>query len=90
MRLLQAQHVRKIFSVAQHALHELQPTTAAATIQSAEALRKVLEAQQQLTSQPSETTLKQVVTTLREAAPDLRQACWLLVSLQKDLRTQVR
>ncbi|KAL3136414.1 hypothetical protein ABBQ38_005672 [Trebouxia sp. C0009 RCD-2024] len=85
----QAQHVRKLFSFAQDALHELQPATAVATVQSAEALRKVLEAQQRLSSHPCETTLKQVISALREAAPDLQQACWLLVSQQKDLKTQV-
>lgn len=82
--------MRKLFSFAQDALHELQPATAVATVQSAEALRKVLEAQQRLSSHPCETTLKQVISALREAAPDLQQACWLLVSQQKDLKTQVR
>lgn len=82
--------MRQLFSVAQDALQELQPATAVATVQSAEALRTVLEAQQRLMSHPSESTLKQVTTALREAAPDLQQACWLLVSQQKDLKAQVR
>ena len=90
VRLLQAQHVGKIFSAAQDALHELQPATAVATIQSAEALRKVLEAEQQLRSRPSEAALKQVITELKEAAPDLQQACWLLVSQQEEVKSQVR
>ena len=90
VHLLQAQHVRQLFSAAHHAVQKLQPATAVATVQSAEALRTVLEAQQRLTSHPSEASLKQVITVLREAAPDLQQACWLLVSQQKDLKDQVR
>lgn len=82
--------MKKIFSVAQDTLHELQPATAAATVKSAEALRNVLEAQERLSSHPSEATLKQIVAILKEAAPDLQQACWLLVSQQEELKSQVR
>lgn len=81
--------MRKIFTVAQDTLHGLQPATAVATVQSGEALHKVLEAQERLSSHPSEATLKQVIATLKEAAPDLRQACWLLVSQQEELKCQV-
>ena len=87
--LLQAQHISKVFSVAEGAVRELHPATAVATIASAEALRKVLEAQQQLSCHPSEAALKQVISTMREAAPELQQACWLLVSQQEELRAQV-
>ena len=79
-----------IFSIAQDTLHELQPATAVATVKSAEALRNVLEAQERLSSHPSEATLKQVIAILNEAAPDLQQACWLLVSQQEELKCQVR
>lgn len=78
-----------IFSIAQDTLDELQPATAAATVKSAEALRNVLEAQERLSSHPSEATLKQVIAVLKEAAPDLQQACWLLVSQQEELKSQV-
>lgn len=80
----------KVFSVAQDTLHELQPATAAATVKSAEALHEVLEAQERLSSHPSEATLKQIIAVLKEATPDLQQACWLLVSQQEELKSQVR
>ena len=79
----------KLFSVAEAALCELEPATAVATVTAAEALRRVLEAQQLLSSRPSEAALKQVITALTEAAPDLQQACWLLVLQQDELKLQV-
>ena len=88
--MLQAHHVGKIFLIAQDTLHELQPATAVAAVKSAEALRQVLEAQERLSSHPSEATLKQVIAVLKEVAPDLQQACWLLVSQHQELKSQVR
>ena len=61
-----------------------------ATVAAADALRRVLQAQQKLSSRPSEAALKEVITALKETAPDLQQACWLLVSQQDELKSQVR
>lgn len=87
---LQAQHVGRIFSVADAALTELEPTTAVATVAAADALRKVLQAQEQLVNRCSETSLTQLIAVLRDTSPELQQACWLLVTQQEIYKSQAR
>ena len=86
---MQAKDMAHIFTAADTALQTLQPATAVATIAAAEALRKVLEALEQLSCHTSEAALKQLIGLLRASAPELQQACWLLVSQQDTLRKEV-
>ena len=86
---MQAEHVARIFGLADTALHELEPATAVAAVAAADALREVLEAQEQLSSHPSEASLKQLIAVLRATAPQLQQACWMLVSQQDDFKREV-
>ncbi len=87
---LQAQHVGRIFSVADAALSELEPSTAVATVAAADALRKVLQAQEQLINRCSEASLTQLVAVVRDTSPKLQQACWLLVTQQETYKSQAR
>lgn len=87
---LQAEQVGRMFTVARATLNELEPSTAAATVAAADALRQVLDAQAQLNSNRSEASLKQLIAVVRETAPELQQACWLLVSQQEVLKAHVR
>ncbi|KAL0050590.1 hypothetical protein WJX82_002870 [Trebouxia sp. C0006] len=86
----QAQHVGRIFSVADAALTELEPTTAVATVAAADALRKVLQAQEQLTNHCSEASLTQLIAVVRDTSPELQRACWLLVTQQETYKSQVK
>ena len=79
-----------MFSVADDTLSELDPSMTEATLAAADALRKVLEAQEQLDSHCSEAYLKQLIAVVRETSPELQQACWLLVSQQEAYKSQVR
>ena len=87
---LQAQHVGRIFSVADAALTELEPTTAVATVAAADALREVLQAQEQLTNHCSEASLTQLIAVVRDTSPELQRACWLLVTQQETYKSQAR
>ena len=79
-----------MFRVADDTLSELDPAVAEATLAAADALRKVLEAQEQLNSHRSEVSLKQLIAVLRETSPELQQACWLLMSQQEAYKSQAR
>ncbi|KAL0035587.1 hypothetical protein WJX79_000785 [Trebouxia sp. C0005] len=86
----QAQHVGSIFGMADAALSELEPSTAVATVAAADALRRVLQAQEQLVNRCSETSLTQLIAVLRDTSPDLQRACWLLVTQQENYKFQVK
>ena len=87
---LQAQHVGRIVGVADAALNELEPTTAVATVAAADALRKVLQAQEQLTNHCSEASLTQLIAVVRDTSPEMQRACWLLVTQQEIYKSQAR
>ncbi len=87
---LQAQHVSRIFGVADAALSELEPTTAVATVAAADALRKVLQAQEQLVNCCSESSLTQLIAVVKDTSPELHRACWLLVTQQEIYKSQAR
>ena len=87
---LQTQHVGRIFGVADAALSELEPSTAVATVAAADALRKVLQAQEQLINRCSEASLTQFIAVLRDTSPELQRACWLLVTQQETYKSQAR
>ena len=76
--------------MADAALSELEPSTAAATVAAADALREVLQAQEQLTNRCSEASLTQVIAVLRDTSPELQRACWLLVTQQESYKSQAR
>lgn len=76
--------------MADAALSELEPSTAVATVAAADALRRVLQAQEQLVNRCSETSLTQLIAVLRDTSPDLQRACWLLVTQQENYKFQAR
>ncbi|KAL0025501.1 hypothetical protein WJX77_006736 [Trebouxia sp. C0004] len=86
----QAQHVGRIFGVADVALGELEPSTAVAAVAAADALQKVLQAQEQLINRCSEASLTQFIAVLRDTSPELQRACWLLVTQQETYKSQVK
>ena len=76
--------------MADTALSEVELTTAVATVAAADALRKVLQAQEQLVNRCSETSLTQLIAVLRDTSPELQQARWLLVTQQETYKSQAR
>lgn len=66
-----------------------QPGSIEASVAAADTLHKVLEAHADLQADPTEAALKQFLALLQQAAPQLQEACWLLVTQHKSVRSEV-